>query len=58
MSFKPHSCHTELATAMAKDLATRIKELEDEIKDPQSRLHVEGLLVSYLKDTVNTTACS
>ncbi len=31
---------------MAKDLNARIKDLEEEIKDPQSTLHVEGLLVS------------
>ena len=35
---------------MAKDLDTRMKELEDQIKDPQSRLHVEGLLVSSFMD--------
>ena len=32
---------------MAKDLNTRIKDLEEQIKDPQSSLHVEGLLVSF-----------
>lgn len=31
---------------MAVTLKDRFKELEEKIKDPQSRLHVEGLLVS------------
>ena len=32
---------------MAGSLKDRFRELEEKIRDPHSRLHVEGLLVSF-----------